>query len=203
MSVIADGEEVVFDGDVPTDPNHVYELLMGALSENGRAVVQFIVDGVDAVQKGEFPSTYETIEVFSLSHDELTLRLIVESMNHLSTAEKEFEAYIRNILSVAWSDVFKRMNEFISKVQPFADLLDNLAPYAQTYQPPWRESLEKVTKEQADSLGVILNAFQQGNPASLSDELSINFLPIFKRARKLFAENIIPFLKKKVEEHDA
>ena len=102
-SVIADGEEVVFDGDVPTDPNHVYELLMGALSENGRAVVKFIVDGVDTVASGDTPSTYDKIEVISLSHDELTLRLIIESMNHLSTAEKEFEAYIRNILSVAWS----------------------------------------------------------------------------------------------------
>ena len=197
--VIADGEEVVFDGDVPTDPNHVYELLMGALSENGRAVVKFIVDGVDTVASGDTPSTYDEIEVISLSHDELTLRLIIESMNHLSTAEKEFEAYIRNILSVAWSDVFQRMNEFISKVQPFADLLDNLSPYAQTYNPPWKESLEKVTKEQAESLGVILTSFQQGNPSSLSDELSINFLPVFKRARKLFSENIIPFLQEKVK----
>ena len=198
-TVIADGEEVVFDGDVPTDPNHVYELLMGALSENGRAVVKFIVDGVDTVASGDTPSTYDKIEVISLSHDELTLRLIIESMNHLSTAEKEFEAYIRNILSVAWSDVFQRMNEFISKVQPFADLLDNLSPYAQTYNPPWKESLEKVTKEQAESLGVILTSFQQGNPSSLSDELSINFLPVFKRARKLFSENIIPFLQEKVK----
>jgi hypothetical protein len=197
--VIADGEEVVFDGDVPTDPNHVYELLMGALSENGRAVVKFIVDGVDTVASGDTPSTYDKIEVISLSHDELTLRLIIESMNHLSTAEKEFEAYIRNILSVAWSDVFQRMNEFISKVQPFADLLDNLSPYAQTYNPPWKESLEKVKKEQAESLGVILTSFQQGNPSSLSDELSINFLPVFKRARKLFSENIIPFLQEKVK----
>ena len=199
MTVTADGEDVVFDGDIPTDPSHVYDLLMNALSENGRAVVQFIVDGVDAVQSGEFPETYDKIEVSSLSHDELTLRLVVESMNHLSTAEKEFEAYIRNILSVPWSEVFKRMDEFINKVQPFADLLDNLSPYAQTYQPPWREPLESVTKEQADSLGTILTAFQQGNPASLSDELSVNFLPIFKRARKLFSENIIPFLKEKVE----
>jgi len=198
-SVIGDGEEVVLDGDVPTDPNHVYELLMGALSENGRAVVKFIVDGVDTVASGDTPSTYDKIEVISLSHDELTLRLIIESMNHLSTAEKEFEAYIRNILSVAWSDVFQRMNEFITKVQPFADLLDNLSPYAQTYNPPWKESLEKVTREQAESLGVILTSFQQGNPSSLSDELSINFLPIFKRARKLFSENIIPFLQEKVK----
>ena len=60
-SVIADGEEVVFDGDVPTDPNHVYELLMGALSENGRAVVKFIVDGVDTVASGHTPSTYDKI----------------------------------------------------------------------------------------------------------------------------------------------
>ena len=198
-TVIADGEEVVFDGDVPTDPNHVYELLMGALSENGRAVVKFIVDGVDTVASGDTPSTYDKIEVISLSHDELTLRLIIESMNHLSTAEKEFEAYIRNILSVAWSDVFQRMNEFITKVQPFADLLDNLSPYAQTYNPPCKDSLEKVTKEQAESLGVILTSFQQGNPSSLSDELSINFLPVFKRARKLFSENIIPFLQEKVK----
>jgi len=29
--------------------------------------------------------------------------------------------------------------------------------------------------------------------------LSINFLPIFKRARKLFSENIIPFLQEKVK----
>ena len=198
-SVIADGEEVVFDGDVPTNPNHVYDLLMGALSENGRAVVKFIVDGVDTVASGESPSTYEKIEVISLSHDELTLRLIIESMNHLSSAEKEFEAYIRNILSISWSDVFQRMNEFINKVQPFADLLDNLSPYAQTYNPPWKDALEKVTSDQAVSLGEILTAFQQGNPSSLSDELSINFLPVFKRARKLFSENIIPFLQEKVK----
>ena len=88
MTVTADGEDVVFDGEIPTDPSHVYDLLMGALSENGRAIVQFIVDGVDAVQSGKFPETYEKIEVSSLSHDELTLRLVVESMNHLSTAEK-------------------------------------------------------------------------------------------------------------------
>ena len=154
---------------------------------------------MDTVASGDTPSTYDKIEVISLSHDELTLRLIIESMNHLSTAEKEFEAYIRNILSVAWSDVFQRMNEFITKVQPFADLLDNLSPYAQTYNPPWKESLEKVTREQAESLGVILTSFQQGNPSSLSDELSINFLPVFKRARKLFSENIIPFLQEKVK----
>ena len=200
MSVIADGEEVVFDGDIPTDPNHVYELLMGALSENGRAVVKFIVDGEDTIGNEQLPESYEKIEVHSLSHDELTLRLIIESMNHLSTAEKEFEAYIRNILSVAWSEVFKRMDEFINKLQPFADLLDNLGPYAQTYTPPWKNSLEKLTKEQADSLGIILEVFQQGNPSSLSDELSINFLPIFKRSRKLFSESIIPFLNQKVEE---
>ena len=63
MSVIADGEEVIFDGDVPTDPNHVYELLMGALSENGRAVVKFIIDGEDAVGSENLPSSYKKIEI--------------------------------------------------------------------------------------------------------------------------------------------
>ena len=197
MTVTADGEDVVFDGDVPTDPSHVYELLMGALSENGRAIVKFIVDEVDSVQSGEFPKTYKKIEVFSLSHDELTLRLVVESMTIFALLKTNLS--LHQCIICLWSEVFKRMDEFINKVQPFADLLDNLSPYAQTYEPPWRQPLEDVTKEQADSLGVILSAFQQGNPASLSDELSVNFLPIFKRARKLFAEKIIPFLKDKVE----
>ena len=46
------------------------------------------------------------------------------------------------------------------------------------------KTLESVTKEQADSLGTILTAFQQGNPASLSDELSVNFLPIFQKGQE-------------------
>jgi hypothetical protein len=47
-------------------------------------------------------------------------------------------------------------------------------------------------------LGKILESFEQGNPALLSDELSIRFLPIFKRTRKLFNEEVVPFLQEKV-----
>ena len=196
--VFADGEEVVFDGDIPGEASRVYDLLMGALSEQGRVVVRFVVDGEEALESAGFPETYEKIEAFSLSHDELTLRLILESMKHLGKTEEQFEAYVRNILSVPWSEVFRQMDQLISRVQPFADLLDNLGPYAQTYNPPWRENLEVVAKEQATSLGKILESFEQGNPALLSDELSIRFLPIFKRTRKLFNEEVVPFLQEKV-----
>ena len=41
--------------DIPVDPSNVYELLMGALSEQGRAVVKFVVDGEDALVAGTFP----------------------------------------------------------------------------------------------------------------------------------------------------
>ena len=197
--VTADNEEVIFDGEVPAQPVQIYELIMGALSDQGRAVVKFLVDGEDSLQKGEFPDSFEEIEAFSLSHDELTLRLILESMKQLEQIEEQFDAYVKNILSVPWSEVFSRMDQFISKVQPFADLLDNLTPYAKTYEPPWREALEAVSIDQADSLGKILTSFEQGNPSLLSDELSIQFIPIFKRTRKLFKEEVVPFLEDKVE----
>ena len=167
--VIADGEEVIFDGDIPSEPSRVYDLLMGALSDQGRVVVKFIVDGADSLESGEFPDQYEKIEVISMSHDELTLRLVTESMKHLGQTEEQFGAYVRNILSVPWSEVFRQMDQLISKVKPFADLLDNLGPYAQTYDPPWRGSLETVAKDQAESLNNILTAFEHGilSPTSL------------------------------------
>jgi hypothetical protein len=197
--VSADNEEVVFDGEIPSQPAQVYELIMGALSEQGRAVVKFLVDGEDALQKSAFPESFDEIEAFSLSHDELTLRLILESVKHLGQIEEQFDAYVKNILSVAWSEVFSRMDQFIEKVQPFADLLDNLTPYAKTYEPPWMDALEAVSSDQAESLGKILTSFEQGNPSLLSDELTVNFIPIFKRSRKLFKEEVIPFLEAKVE----
>jgi hypothetical protein len=46
----------------------------------------------------------------------------------------------------------------------------------------------------------ILNAFEQANPAGLSDELSIRFIPIFRRALKLFHDKIIPELKIQTEQ---
>ena len=193
----ADKEEVIFEGEVPDSPAQVFELIMGALSENGRAVVRFLVDGDDRFKLVN-SDKFEKIEAFSLSHDELTLRLILESIKHMDKTEEQFAAYVGNVLSAPWSQVFTNMNQFIEKVQPFADLFDNLTPYANTYDPPWRGSLEEVSKDQADSLGKP-QIFRAGNPALLSDELSINFIPIFKRTRA-FREDVTLFAEKVEEE---
>ena len=104
-SVWADNEEVSFTEDIPLDPSNVYELLMGALSEQGRAVVKFLVDGEDSLEKGGFPETYEKIEAFSLSHDELTFRLVIEALNHLSNTGVQLQAYAQNVLNISWSEV--------------------------------------------------------------------------------------------------
>ena len=198
-TVWADNEEVTFTEGAPQEPANVYELLMGALSEQGRAVVKFIVDGDDALAKGEFPESYEKIEITSLSHDELTLRLVTEALNHLSETKVQLQAYAQNVLNIAWSEVFKRMEEFIQKIQPFADLVDNLGPYVSTYSPPWRKDFEDLAKDQSESLGQILDAFEKGSPAALSVELNDGFIPMYDSLWKLFETDIIPFLKGKVE----
>ena len=198
--VVVDGEDVVFGDEVPEAPAQIYELLMDALSEQGRVVVGFTVDGDDSFPNDQFPESYTKIEASSLTHDELTLRVILESMNQLSETESQLDAYIKNILSISWTEVFNRMNELISRVQPFAELIDNISPYASAYDPPWGTKLKEISVEQAESLNGMLDAFEQGNPAKLSNDLSIRFIPVFKRSRKLFAEEIIPYLKERVEE---
>jgi hypothetical protein len=197
--VSVDGEDVVFGEKVPEAPAQVYELLMNALSEQGRVVVGFLIDGNDSFPDDQFPDSFEKIEASSLTHDELTLRLVLESMNQLSETESQLDAYIKNILSISWSEVFKRMDELVNRVQPFAELIDNIGPYASAYEPPWANKIKEISVEQAESLNGILNAFEQGNSAKLSDDLSIRFLPVFKRSRKLFSEEIIPYLKERVE----
>ena len=114
-SVWADNEEVSFTEDIPLDPSNVYELLMGALSEQGRAVVKFLVDGEDSLEKGGFPETYEKIEAFSLSHDELTFRLVIEALNHLSNTGVQLQAYAQNVLNISWSEVLKEWKNLFKR----------------------------------------------------------------------------------------
>lgn len=199
-SVTVDREDVVFDGGVPTDPAKVYELLMGVLAEQGRVVVEFVVDGVDSLREENEPKTFETIEVATQTHHELTLRLIMETMKHLVHAEEEFLAYSVNVLKTPWSQVFGQMEQLIEKIKPFAELLDNLNPYAQTYLPEWKEKFEQISEKQAGSLDKILLAFEQGSPANLSEELATDFLSVFKEGTRLLRDEVIPDLKKKVTE---
>ena len=193
--VLADNEEVVFQEGVPDDPSHIYELLMGAFAEQRRSVVKYLVDGEDALQASEFPKTFDLIEAESLSHDEITLRLSIQFINQMSGLENSLSAYSMNILSTPWSEVFKQMDAFIKKIQPFADLIDHVSPYAHSYNPPWRGDIEKIAQDQANSLAAILSAFENFDPASLSIELENGLLPVLEKCLSLFDQEIIPFLK--------
>ena len=196
--VVVDGEEVIFEGDVPSETSRIYQLLMEALSEQARVIYSIEVDGEPATGDS-FPETYNEINVVSMSHDELTMKLSIQSLNQLSETGKIIEAYMKNILTLPWSEVFKRMSEFIDKIQPFAELLDSISPYVDAYAPPWGKDLKKIAEDQAESLEKILQSFEQGNPALLSDELANGFIPVFNRSNKIFENKVIPYLKEKVE----
>ena len=179
----------------------MYELLMAALSEQGRAVTAFKADGVDLLaQNQDIPETFERIDADSLSHRELTLRVTNEFLSQMKPFAGELRAYAINVLTIGWSEVFRRMEEFIAKIKPFADLLDNLGPYAKTYSPPWSEGLEKLATEQSECLEAILGAFGAGNATGLSDEVALNFAPLFDRCRKFLSEKVVVELGQEQEE---
>jgi hypothetical protein len=193
--VLADNEEVVFQEGIPEDPSHIYELLMGAFAEQKRSVVKYLVDGEDALQAGEFPKTFELIEAESLSHNEITLRLSIELINQMNGLENSLSAYSVNVLSTPWSEVFKQMDAFIQKIQPFADLIDHVIPYAQSYSPSWRPEIENIALEQSKCLDFILKSFENLDPATLSNEISDRLIPTLKNCLSLFEKSIIPQLK--------
>ena len=135
---------------------------MEALSEQARVIYSIEVDGEPATGDS-FPETYNEINVVSMSHDELTMKLSIQSLNQLSETEKTIDAYMKNILTLPWSEVFKRMNEFIDKIQPFAELLDSISPYVDAYSPPWGKDLKRLPRTKLKVLK-ILQSFEQGNP---------------------------------------
>jgi hypothetical protein len=196
--VWADNEEVLFNEGIPDNSQQIYELLMGALSEQRRAVVEFLVDGEDALASNSFPEKFDVIKASSMTHDEITLRLTKATLEQTEKLDVEIDAYSKNILSTPWSVVVKQMDQFISKIQPFADLIDNVSPYANAYNPEWASSLNDIAKEQANCLTFILQAFENNNPASLSDEIGVTFLPLIKKIKNLFLNDVIPQLEEMV-----
>ena len=199
--VLADNEEVVFDEGVPSKPSAIYDLLLGAFAERRRAMTTFIVDGTDYINTDDLPGKFEVISTESITHAELTLRLSIQLLNQMSNFEKQVAAYQVNLLITPWSEVFKRTDEFISKIQPFADLIDNITPFAQTYNPTWAEEIYSIAKLQANSLNRILKCFEDSDPSGLSDEIAEHLLPLFTRSTSLFESDIFPDLKmRKIED---
>ena len=84
--VVVDGEEVIFEGDEPSETSRIYQLLMEALSEQARLYIP-LRDGEPA-NGDSFPETYNEINVVSMSHDELTMKLSIQSLNQLRKQKK-------------------------------------------------------------------------------------------------------------------
>jgi len=186
---------VAFEGEVPEEPTAIYELLMTVLSDQGRAVTEFVSDGIDLLSGESPPKTFQRIDASSLSHRELTLQVIMAFLDKMGTIGEDLSSYSKNILTIGWSDVFRRMDEFIGKIKPFADLFDNLTPYASTYSPEWSTGLEQFASEQADCLERVLSCFESGDISGLSNEIALGFVPLFQRSRKFLTEEVVTELQ--------
>jgi len=197
-SVWVDSEEVLFKDGIPLGAAEVYDDLMRELDPVGRIIVEFVVDGIDILRTGENPESFSKIEAKSQTHHELTLRLVMETSKHLIHLEDHMSAYASNVLKTSWVEVFQRMDELIARIKPFAELFDSLGQYVETYNPPWKETFQNLANEQACALEVIMDSFERGNPAALSDTLANHFCENFKDSSHFFASVMIPFLKDQV-----
>tara|TARA_Y100000588_G_scaffold367089_1_gene433445 strand:+ start:2286 stop:2906 length:621 start_codon:yes stop_codon:yes gene_type:complete len=200
--VSVDGEEVVFEGEAPQEAGQVFDLLLGAMSERGRALVSFMVDGKDLMFLAENdppPSSFQKIEAFTLTHVELTLRLLERVEKETESLEEELLAYSRKVLFLGWSEIFNRMDEFVGKIQPIADLVDNLEPFSKTYDPPWRGSFEVLQSQQSEALERVLTCFKAGDSAGLSDAIASSFLPMLAEFRQLSRKKMQPQLREEME----
>ncbi len=193
--VVADGEEVIFEEGVPSSTRHIFDLISQVLGEQRRAIVSFEVDGEDCLKSGEFPEGFDSINAQSMLHDEIILRICSQLIDHTSQLPKQLEAYQANVLTTPWSDVFKRMDEFINRIQPFADLIDNVAHYVQSYSPPWSDSFQSIASSQAESLNLLLQSFERRDPAGLSACLASEITPLTIKAQNLFSSEVIPYLQ--------
>ena len=193
--VTADGEEVVFDEGTPSSPRDIFDLVSQVLGEQRKAIVSFVSDGKDSLQTGTFPESFELIEIKSMYHDEIILRISIELLNQMSELVGQLKAYQGNVLSVPWSEVFKQMDQFIAKIQPFADLVDNVAPYVQSYSPPWGDQFTTIAQDQANCLNIILKSFEIRHPAALSNCLESDLIPLCESTHSLFGNEVIPYLK--------
>ena len=98
-SVVADGEEVVFEEGMPDSPRNIFDLVSQALSEQRKAIVKFKVDHKNCLQDGEFPESFDFIEIESMPHDEIILRISIQLLNKMSDLESQLRAYQANVLS--------------------------------------------------------------------------------------------------------
>ena len=150
--------------------------------------------------ESSLPETFEKIEASTLTHAEITLQLIERVENETLSLSDELEAYSRKILLLGWTEIFQRMDEFIGKIQPIADLLDNLGPFAQTYEPPWRDAFADLQRKQGIALERALACFQVGDSAGLSDVVAGPFHTVLADFRKLSDEEMKPHLRQDMEQ---
>lgn len=194
--ITADGEEVIFDEGKPNSLLDIFELVSLALGEKRKAIVKFDVDGKDCLQTGTFPETFESIDIQSLYHDEIILRISIQLLDQISELVEQLKIYQGNVLSTPWSQVFNQMDQFIKKIQPFADFVDNIAPYMETYSPPWADRFTSIAHSQAKFLNTLLTSFEHRQPAVLTSCLDSDFIPLCESAQLLLSDEIIPYLKR-------
>ncbi len=169
--IYLDHEKVLFDGPEPADAEALFNLLNQIMGEQERCIVSFEVDGCDFL-RGQVKTdlqSYDKVVATSSRRSNVYRDIIADFLNNNGNLSEELISYGAVVLSLPWSKVVARIEEFSVKMQPFQDILEALVAYGRDGNFVWLELLENQFGQLEKELEKFLENAARGDVGQISD----------------------------------
>lgn len=195
-NVYLDGEEVLFDGPLPSDMPALQAVLNQHLHKNGRVLTRWLVDGVDTLSNTDAvpPSMASKVEAFSEAHSDLLNRLTRNISQEGPAILNLLDEFGHKILSHPWSTQSASLGALIEKLIPIIELLGHLNEYAQTHNLAWQQTTATSIESFGSIFEKLTSIAQAQDIALLSELVLLNLAPLVSQTLHSLQSTVSPTL---------